>query len=490
MASTETTSTPSHARPWLWVGALVIIAISAGAIAAIMGPLRDPDVYWHIRLGGELLDGVSIYDAGRDWSYAPVQYSWVSTQWIVEILFSWLNQLAGFSGLIAYRTVTTVLTLVTLGLVIFRQTRVWAAVLVFPLPVATLFIFAQERPQQVSFILLPIVAYWWLRAVRDGVVPRWWLVLVISAVWANCHGLWVMLPVALALAFFGRLLDRVDSDRALRPLAIAFVASVIGGCITPVGPLNLLAPIRFAATTEHIKEWQPTDFFFPASFGLSLVMLLLVIAWARGRVRPARSEILYVATLAIMAASASRNICPAVLMLAPVLAWRLSIAFAGPRSRPVPAGLATIAKPAALVVAAAGVALAGMAVALSVPIPVGSQPVGLVKQIAANPTFNRVLNNYNISGLVLWFARPDVSKSFVQVGIDGRADRYGAAYIDEYLSMQRGKTGWDATVTRLNPNVALLADEDALVPLLQSRGWQVIGREADYVLLTPNGGQR
>lgn len=83
-----------------------------------------------------------------------------------------------------------------------------------------------------------------------------------------------------------------------------------------------------------------------------------------------------------------------------------------------------------------------------------------------------------------------MSKSFVQVGIDGRADRYGAAYIDEYLAMQRGKPGWEATVARLNPNVALLADEDALVPLLQSQGWQVIGREAEYVLLTPNGARR
>ena len=145
-----------------------------------------------------------------------------------------------------------------------------------------------------------------------------------------------------------------------------------------------------------------------------------------------------------------------------------------PRPRPVPAGLATIAKPAALVVAAAGVALAGMAVALSVPIPVGSQPVGLVKQIAANPTFNRVLNNYNISGLVLWFARPDVSKSLCRWGL--MVVRIGMALLTltNTLSMQRGKTGWDATVTRLNPNVALLADEDALVPLLQSRGWQVI----------------
>lgn len=485
MALTEDFTATKSTRPWLWVAALIIVTTSIGAIAATIGPLRDPDLYWHIRLGDELLDGVSIYDAGRDWSFAPLQYTWVSTQWIIELLFAGLENLAGFSGLIAYRTITTLLTIATLSSVIFRQTRVWAALLVFPLPVITLIIFAQERPQQVSFILLPIVGYWWLRAVRDGVAPRWWLVLPLAAVWANCHGLWIMLPLVLGLGFMGRLLDRGRGDQTLRPLLIGAFASLLGGCLTPVGPLNLLAPIRFAGTTSHIKEWDPTNFIYPASYALSIMLLLLVITWARGRHRPPRSEILFVAVLALLAASASRNICATVLLLAPLLAWRLSVGFAGPSTRPIPTGLHKVARAYAFGAAAILVIAAAAVTAMSVPLPAGSAPTGLITQIANNPAQNRVLNTYNAGGLVLWFARPDVSQSFVQVGIDGRADRYGADYIDEYLAMVRGIPGWDVTLARLQPNVALLADDEALVPLLQSQGWQVNGREAGYVLMTP-----
>lgn len=496
-------------RPWVWLAVLIVATLSVGAIAATIGPLRDPDLYWHIRLGEELLDGVSIYDAGRDWSFAPVEYTWVSTQWIVELLFAWLENLAGFSGLVAYRTLTTLLTILTLSLVIFRQTRVWAALVVIGLPVITLIIFAQERPQQISFIILPIVGYWWLRAVRDGIAPRWWILLPLSAVWANCHGLWIMLPVVLALAFVGRLLDHGRSDPALRPLAIGTLVSVLGGCITPVGPLNLLAPIRFAGTTAHIKEWEPTNFIYPASYGFSAMVVLMVIAWARGRnrsrtsagsadMRTPRSEILFVVAIALLTASASRNICTGVLLLAPVLAWRLSKSFAGPRPRAMPVGLKRVAKPYALVVSGLAVVMAGFVVALSVPIPAGTAPVGLISEIAHNPLQSRVLNTYNAGGLVLWFARPDVSQSetklgddganhFVQVGIDGRADRYGAAYIQEYLAMLRGTPGWELSVAQLKPDVALLADDEALVPLLQSQGWQVKGQEAGYVLLTPPG---
>lgn len=502
---------PRDSRPWIWLAALIVATLSVGAIAATIGPLRDPDLYWHIRLGEELLDGVSIYDAGRDWSFAPVQYTWVSTQWIVELLFAGLENVAGFSGLIAYRTITTLLTILTLSLVIFRHTRVWAALVVLPLPAVTLIIFAQERPQQISFILLPIVGYWWLRAVRDGVSPRWWILLPLAAVWANCHGLWIMLPVVLGLAFAARLLDHGRGDPALRPLAIGTAVSIVGGCITPVGPLNLLAPIRFAGTTSHIKEWEPTNFIYPASYGLSAMLLLMVIAWARGRsrrpdhsrrtdMRIPRGEILFVAVLALLAASASRNICSGVLLLAPLLAWRLSKSFAGPRSATMPEGLRKVAKPYALIVSGLTVVMAGVVVAISVPIPPDSAPTGLISEIAHNPSQSRVLNSYNAGGLVLWFARPDVSQTeakpgnggsghFVQVGIDGRADRYGAAYIEEYLAMMRGIPGWELSVARLQPDVALLADDEALVPLLQSQGWQVKGREASYVLLTPPGRQ-
>ena len=142
---TPTSEAERAGRPWVWLAALIVATMSIGAIAATIGPLRDIDLYWHIRLGEELLDGVSIYNAGRDWSFAPVEYAWVSTQWITELIFAGLYNLAGFEGLILFRTVTTMLTILTLSLVIFRQTRVWAALVVLPLPILTLLIFAQER---------------------------------------------------------------------------------------------------------------------------------------------------------------------------------------------------------------------------------------------------------------------------------------------------------------------------------------------------------
>ena len=113
-------------------------------MATTAGPLRDLDVFWHVRLGGELLDGVSIYDAGRDWSFAPVEYNWVSTQWIVEIIFSWLNSAAGFSGLVGFRVATTALALASVFLVLLhdRENWTWATLTAYLASAFTLFVFA------------------------------------------------------------------------------------------------------------------------------------------------------------------------------------------------------------------------------------------------------------------------------------------------------------------------------------------------------------
>lgn len=476
----------SDARTWRWPGLLLTALFFVGVMGALRWHLRDVDVFWHVRLGGELLHGVSIYEVGRDWSYANVPGDhWVSTQWIVEILFSWLQTLWGWDGLIWYRSVTTGLALVTAGWVVFRGPRTWASVVAFLPSAFTLMEFSQERPQQVSFILLPFVGYWWSLAVRDGRVPKWWWILLGCAAWANCHGLWIMAPVAIFLALAGRFLDNGRDDPVLNPLLIGFIASLVGGSITPIGPLNLLTPISFAGATSEIQEWDPTDIIDLSSLGLIVTALLLFIAWARGNSRPSRAEVLYGVLIFAFGCSAARNIAPAVIMLAAPLAWRLGVAFKGRKRQNPDQGLSTIAKPAAIAMAGAGVVLGGVLAAGITAIDPEVQPIGLVEKIAAQPTSQRVLNAYNISGLVLWYARPAASRSLVQVGIDGRADRYGGAYIKKYLDMERGRPGWDTMVAELNPTIALLPEEDALTPLLKSKGWKEAGVEAKYVLLTP-----
>jgi hypothetical protein len=469
-------------HPWRPIALLAVIAVGIAAVAVGGGELRDVDVFWHTRVGNELLAGINIYEIGRDWTYAPVPGGWVSTQWIVEILFSLLHRAFDWTGLIGFRIVTTAAALTTVGIAVFNKSRSWAAVLAFLPSAFTLIIFAQERPQQISFVLLPLVGLWWVRVQRDANPgPHPLIILAICAVWANCHGAWIMVPVVIALAWLGLKLDRSSDTVLSRRLVWSFLAALIGGSITPIGPLNLLVPIKFSASTSAILEWEPTSFYSFSTAGLTLTLGLIVVAWATRRAAISRSERFYVLALGFFGAMAGRNVTPAVLLLAAVLAWRLSETWQPSTTEPPDLNLTKALQPVTAIVVVAGIIFGGVTVARSVPIPPDSRPIGLVALIAEQSGPQRVLNSYNVSGLILWYGRDEP----MQVGIDGRADRYGGPYIDQYLDMQKGRVGWNSTVEELQPTIGLIADKDPLVPLLTLSGWTVIAREAEHVLLLP-----
>ncbi len=114
-------------------------------------------------------------------------------------------------------------------------------------------------------------------------------------------------------------------------------------------------------------------------------------------------------------------------------------------------------------------------------LPEDDWPVSLAQQIATLPAGQRVLNDYNAAGLVLFFGGPRT-----QVGIDGRTDRYGAQYIEDYIGLRTLKGDWEAMLERLDPTSALFEEDMAIAHVLQAeRGWRVIGRDSGWVLLVP-----
>ena len=96
------------------------------------------------------------------------------------------------------------------------------------------------------------------------------------------------------------------------------------------------------------------------------------------------------------------------------------------------------------------------------------------------PGPQRVLNDYNVAGFVLYFAKPAD-----QVAIDGRTDRYGAEYIKSYVGLKDLTGGWESLLAELDPTVALLEKDSALAHVLVSeKSWAQIGQDGDWVLLS------
>ena len=104
--------------------------------------------------------------------------------------------------------------------------------------------------------------------------------------------------------------------------------------------------------------------------------------------------------------------------------------------------------------------------------------MGLASAIDGLPKPQRVLNDYNVSGLVLFFGGERT-----QVGIDGRADLYGSEYIKNYVDALALRGRWKATIEELAPTSALLEADSPAAQYLISQGWFSEGQEAAYLLL-------
>lgn len=464
------------AIPWWGVVAFVVAACVVLYVAG--GPIIDVDVYWHILVGDAVLAGVPLDQAAAGWTLAPGPDTWVSSQWLAEVGLSWLHSTFGWTGMVLWRTVSTAVIVAVLAWATMRDRRPRAAnVVPFALAAVTVTLFAQERSQQVTFAVMPLLGVLLVRGLREGHLPRWWLLLPLVALWANVHGGWVMAPVVLALVAVGRVLDHGLRDRPARMAAGLGALALLAGALTPLGPGNLVTTWTIGRSVGALAEWAPTAPSSPLVWALDALALLVLLAWTFGRGRPPRSEVLAVLALLAFSLTAFRNVTVVALLLAPLAVVALDRWWRGADATPVMARgwwRAALIGSAAVLAAALGVA------ATTPALPPGV-PSELFARVAAEPGQVRLVTDSRFGGMALALAGgPD----HVKVGLDGRAERFGLDYNREYRAMIDGQPGWERTFAAQHPTLGLLLRTDPLTGLLQRElGWRIVAEDDEAVLL-------
>src|SRR4051794_14044346 len=74
---------------------VVMLLVTAVSLVLIAGPASDVDVWWHVRLGDEILHRHSVFGVGTDWSFAPVHAHWTSSEWLSEVVLAGAHDVAG-----------------------------------------------------------------------------------------------------------------------------------------------------------------------------------------------------------------------------------------------------------------------------------------------------------------------------------------------------------------------------------------------------------
>lgn len=486
-----------------WI-ALLTVTFGLIALFSAANPVLDPDMWWHLAVGEEILSRKTVYFADP-FSFTH-QAVWVNAQWLTEIIFALVNRSVGIIGL----ELLTLLLKVVAFLLVFAVmdapylTRVWLTLLfafgAFP-------VMGGARPQLFSYIFLAAIAFWLHRQRQDKETwrqgdsekqshlitfsPFLFVLPFLFALWANLHSFY---PVAFALLVLALLADWWNERKGWKPamsaiqrrqFALALLISVFALLFNPFGwhsPIQVIINI-VQSSQLPIEEWKPvTEMRHPMVFIWCGLLLLWVacVAWSPKRMDAL--EFLWGSFLTVSAFSGVRMIAVWCLVMAPFAAkhlgaWLSSVGTASTKK--------VAPKGAPITVAVVCVLLALLIVAVKFsPTEFAKRerkeyPQRTVMWMKRQSISGRCLTRYDWSGYVSWRLQRQCS-----VFVDGRADFYPLSVMRDFITVYSGGSKWRQILNRYGVNIVLLPPNEPLVSLLLlcPNEWQLVYRDRQAVV--------
>lgn len=446
---------------------LLLIALARQGVMAI----RDPDTFWHLRLGHDVVGARSVTSITGPWSSLSDQ-PWVPTQWLTEVVMAFAEDVAGLQAVAWLFTVS----LLTLALLVHRLTRRVAdavpAAFSTGLTLAAMAASLSPRPHMVTYLCLCLTIIAWHRTM-DDLRPRWWLI-PLTWLWAMSHGMWFMGPVVGLAVLVGLMLDdRVNRRGAMRLAAIP-AASLVIAALTPVGPALLSAPFAVAGVGTYITEWQSPSFRSPSPAAAALMVALVVVSWARSARRVPWTHVIQFALAVAWILLAIRTVALGALLVSPLAAATLQDLMGLKRRSPTSTESWSLRGAGILIVCVAAVVVPRTAVE---PAKVPSR---MDDALQALPPGSIVYNAYELGGWLRW-RHPDLEPV-----VDGMTEAYSVEHLRDFGRTQAVAGGWQETFDAWDPSAALVADNSPLAAaLVDQRDWTRVAEDEGFVLLVP-----
>lgn len=462
----EPKSSPFRILPYVMAAAFAVLGLR---------PLRDPDVWWHLRLGEFIVrrHSVPAHDPFSDITSHP----WVTHEWLSELLMFLSFDLAGYKGVSVLRA----LLMLALALMVARSCLARSsgpiASVVTAVALIAVWPGTGERPQLVSFLLFALLGPRLHQSMAIG--ARLWPLIPLVLVWSNLHGFWSLAVVLFGACSIGAVFDSRPERRlnvAVRHGAVA-IGAVLAAAVNPNGFATLLAPFRVAGYSAFVTEWAPPSLLNPFQLAAFVLLAVVVAGWARAGRPTSWLTCAYVLAAAVIGFVYSRDVPIAAILLAP-LAAEAAMAILG-RSRDVAPWRRTPRMAAGVALGAATVAAAGIWLT-AMPGIAPQAPFEVSRRLNALPGRANVITEYDLGAWLLWSARDS------QPAIDGRTELYGVDYVRRYFDAQELRPGWRTFVAEGNFQAAWLRKETPLITGLKDvLGWRQVFSDGSTVLLVP-----
>jgi hypothetical protein len=438
----------------------------------------DPDFWWHLRTGQHIVETRSI--PRQDvFSYTLPEQPWITHEWLTEVLIFVIYSISGQEGLIlAFAAIITA----AFALLYLRcPGRPYLAAFVVILAAVTSAITWGVRPQMLSLLMCAVFLYI-LYAFRGGRRKYIWLMPPLMALWANLHGSFLLGLVLASVYIVGATTSNLfasDGEQKvawsdIRRLVIATLLTALAALVNPNGIQLLVYPLGTLgspAMQAYIMEWFSPDFHHIQFQPLALFILLIVIALGLSRRSPSATEFLFLVGFGYASLRSARHIPYFALVATPILVaqllhgWkrsRWSARFAVGTARSGTTHLLLNWLLLALVIFGGAVKV-GVTLRANEKAQKEAFPVDAVDFIEEQGITGSMYNLYHWGGYLIWRLYPDQ-----KVFIDGRADVYGDAFIDQYLQIYQLREGWEEPLDAYGVKLVIIDRGSSLSTVLNA----------------------
>ncbi|MGC1184151.1 MAG: hypothetical protein WBA31_03235 [Candidatus Dormiibacterota bacterium] len=485
---------------------VLLLAVAIFGFAAFTQPQFDPDFWWHLRVGLDILaSGVPQHN---DYTFTAASHAFITQEWGAEAIYALLYRALGMTPVILFMALVT---WIGFAFGVLRVSRPGISRWILALGAALVIISGLQiwgpSPQMFTFGFLGI-----LLVVLDAYrrrPSRWLLLWLIPmfAIWGNLHGGFLVGLGVIAVFLVGELLSSwLKDEHSLAPgrlldLSGALVLSALAPMVNPNGwglylyPLHLLlSPVAQA----NLDEWQPPNFHALASVPvLALLLSTLVVArWAK-HTRPA--DMLLAAAGTVLLLYAVRDIPLFALLVLPLWTDGMqglvdhvrNARKMAPRHHRRPAPVWFVGAVLLLVVLASAVRISGQLGSPDNRLQGSVYPVRVGRIICAGPT-SRVFVPYGSSGWLLYRLdhRDPAGKDCAsdRLFIFGEVDLMGSKVLTQYLTATSAAAGTMSILRHYQVSLVWQGRTAPLTRLLQTQpGWTCVFADKHNVLYASPG---
>jgi hypothetical protein len=351
------------------------------------------------------------------------------------------------------------------------------------------------RPQMFNFFLLALYLFlveFYRRRVRTGQSVWWiWLLVPLTALWANLHSGYLLGVVLLATYAVGDLIHHrlAPADERVLPTRQAFllggiaVLSLVAALLNPNGLTLWVYPFETLGSPVmqgRIVEWFSPDFHNLYNLPFVALMGIGSLAFTFGPRKPTLTDLLLFAGTAFAGLVSIRHMPLFALTAMPIVSrfvtewvavqpWSAQLLVPSPV--PTPKLMATLNLILAVIAFLFPIARWSESI-LQQEARVGEQyPMAAVEYLQESGLVTQPLfNSYNWGGYLIWHKIP--------VYVDGRADVYGDAFLSRYLHTADVGSNWREALTAYGVEVILMEDYAPLVTvLIESGEWREAYRD-------------